>query len=385
VYGPVAAFLVEFFPAKIRYTSLSIPYHIGNGDSAAGCRSSAGIIVAATGNVFRRLDLPIAIGAHDLRHRHVFVAETKHVQDWTKSAASSHEDGDDRVIVVIMALVAGGSAARGQNAEKTAEKKIAFGFTTLNLLRDKGIITPAEYESALRDLGETVGAKASESLSLMLSKWSATLYGFAETDLIYDTTQTSTKVRANAQIARPDSYGGTRGGSRSAFATRGSAIRIRAPSGITSAPAPTSRWTFSERKRPRRARRRRSPRRSCARATTTSRSRRRCSTSCSVSRGACSAGSRSSSRTPSRSWGCRRSSSSGTPQLRVSKTIKTAPINLEIALALVRSPQLTPACRGPGRRAAHRQQMDRRADDQLDGTQISPLSLGVSGRCGTSA
>src|SRR6516165_10240474 len=105
-----------------------------------------------------------------------------------------------RVLVVLMALAAGGSAARGQSTvaappppppapTPTPEKKVAFGFTTLNLLREKGIITDGEYESALRDLGETVGAKAGESLSLVLSKWSATIYGFAEADFIYDTTQ----------------------------------------------------------------------------------------------------------------------------------------------------------------------------------------------------
>jgi len=40
VYGPIAAFLVEMFPTKIRYTSMSLPYHIGNGGSAACCHCS---------------------------------------------------------------------------------------------------------------------------------------------------------------------------------------------------------------------------------------------------------------------------------------------------------------------------------------------------------
>ena len=97
-------------------------------------------------------------------------------------------------VIVLLVALCGGREALGQSAAPSPEKKIAFGFTTLNLLRDKGVITPAEYESALRDLGEPVGAKAGESLSLMLSKWSATLYGFAETDLIYDTTQSLNEV-----------------------------------------------------------------------------------------------------------------------------------------------------------------------------------------------
>ena len=41
VYGPIAAYLVEAFPAKIRYTALSLPYHIGNGVFGGCCRSSA--------------------------------------------------------------------------------------------------------------------------------------------------------------------------------------------------------------------------------------------------------------------------------------------------------------------------------------------------------
>jgi MFS family permease len=82
VYGPVAAFLVEFFPAKIRYTSLSIPYHIGNGEFGGWLPFVAGIIVAATGNIFAGLIYPIAIALMTFVIGTFFVAETKHVKIW---------------------------------------------------------------------------------------------------------------------------------------------------------------------------------------------------------------------------------------------------------------------------------------------------------------
>ena len=53
VYGPIAAFLVEFFPARIRYTSLSIPYHIGNGWFGGFLPLIAAALLAATGQPLR--------------------------------------------------------------------------------------------------------------------------------------------------------------------------------------------------------------------------------------------------------------------------------------------------------------------------------------------
>jgi MFS family permease len=61
VYGPIAAFLVELFPAKIRYTSLSFPYHIGNGIFGGMLPLLATAIVAATGNVYAGLWYPVGI------------------------------------------------------------------------------------------------------------------------------------------------------------------------------------------------------------------------------------------------------------------------------------------------------------------------------------
>jgi MFS family permease len=61
VYGPIAAYLVEAFPAKIRYTALSLPYHIGNG-VFGGLLPLIGLsIVARTGNIYAGLYYPIAV------------------------------------------------------------------------------------------------------------------------------------------------------------------------------------------------------------------------------------------------------------------------------------------------------------------------------------
>ncbi len=61
VYGPIAAFLVETFPARIRYTSLSLPYHFGNGWFGGFTPLIATAIVAATGNIYAGLWFPISV------------------------------------------------------------------------------------------------------------------------------------------------------------------------------------------------------------------------------------------------------------------------------------------------------------------------------------
>src|SRR5258708_15538787 len=59
VYGPLAAFLVELFPTKIRYTSMSLPYHIGNGWFGGMLPLTATAMVAATGDIYYRLGYPV--------------------------------------------------------------------------------------------------------------------------------------------------------------------------------------------------------------------------------------------------------------------------------------------------------------------------------------
>jgi hypothetical protein len=82
VYGPIAAFLVEIFPAKIRYTSLSLPYHLGNGEFGGATPLLATAIVAATGNIYAGLIWPIAVALMTFVVGTLFVKETKDVKIW---------------------------------------------------------------------------------------------------------------------------------------------------------------------------------------------------------------------------------------------------------------------------------------------------------------
>jgi type II secretory pathway component PulF len=61
VYGPIAAFLVELFPTKIRYTSMSLPYHIGNGWFGGMLPLLATAMVAASGDIYYGLWYPIVV------------------------------------------------------------------------------------------------------------------------------------------------------------------------------------------------------------------------------------------------------------------------------------------------------------------------------------
>lgn len=63
VYGPIAAFLVELFPVKIRYTSMSVPYHIGNGIFGGLVPLISTALVAKTGNLYAGLWYPVAVAA----------------------------------------------------------------------------------------------------------------------------------------------------------------------------------------------------------------------------------------------------------------------------------------------------------------------------------
>jgi MFS family permease len=77
VYGPVAALLVEMFPTRIRYTSMSLPYHIGNGWFGGLLPTTAFALVAANGNIYYGLWYPIAIAVATVVIGMVFVRETK--------------------------------------------------------------------------------------------------------------------------------------------------------------------------------------------------------------------------------------------------------------------------------------------------------------------
>ncbi len=79
VYGPIAAFLVEMFPTKIRYTSMSLPYHIGNGWFGGMLPLLATAVVAATGNIYAGLWYPIGVAVMTLVIGAIFLRDTRGV------------------------------------------------------------------------------------------------------------------------------------------------------------------------------------------------------------------------------------------------------------------------------------------------------------------
>lgn len=79
VYGPIAAMLVELFPTRIRYTSMSLPYHIGNGWFGGLLPTTAFAIVAQTGNMYNGLWYPIIVAGMTFVIGVLFVKETKDV------------------------------------------------------------------------------------------------------------------------------------------------------------------------------------------------------------------------------------------------------------------------------------------------------------------
>ncbi len=87
VYGPIAAYLVEAFPARIRYTSLSLPYHIGNG-VFGGLVPLIGLsTIAATGNIYAGLYYPMAIAAMTFIVGSIALPETHGQKIWDEVAA----------------------------------------------------------------------------------------------------------------------------------------------------------------------------------------------------------------------------------------------------------------------------------------------------------
>jgi hypothetical protein len=75
-YGPLAAMLVELFPARIRYTSMSLPYHIGNGWFGGLLPTSAFAIMAATGDIYAGIWYPVIIAAVTFVVGFLFLPET---------------------------------------------------------------------------------------------------------------------------------------------------------------------------------------------------------------------------------------------------------------------------------------------------------------------
>jgi hypothetical protein len=110
---------------------------------------------------------------------------------------------------------------------------ITAEFSTLRLLREKHVLSQAEYDSALRDLVDTSGNRSGDTTTFAVGKFATTLYGFTEFDSIWDSTQSFNDTAGNAQVARPGTYAG--GNTRVQFGMRNSRFGIRVKS-------PETRW-----------------------------------------------------------------------------------------------------------------------------------------------
>src|SRR5689334_18679851 len=74
-------------------------------------------------------------------------------------------------------------------ASKSSTGGIPIELTSLRLMREKNVITQAEYDEAVVSMRDTMGVRADETATVMLAKWSTTLYGFVKSDFIFDSTQ----------------------------------------------------------------------------------------------------------------------------------------------------------------------------------------------------
>jgi hypothetical protein len=100
---------------------------------------------------------------------------------------------------------------------------------SLRLMRDKGILSQAEYDSALHDLVDTAGEHAPSEGSVVMGKWSTTLYGFVESDYIWDSTRAFNDLAGAALVPRANTQKGEN--ARTTFGIRNSRLgfRLRAP------------------------------------------------------------------------------------------------------------------------------------------------------------
>ena len=142
-----------------------------------------------------------------------------------------------RIALAVMACAATPGIARAQ----TAPTSPAVDVTTLKILRDKGILSQTEYESALRDVGASTGAAhAADANTVVVGKWATTIYGFVEGDAIYDTTESFNDLAGGAQVARPSgqpppppapqvTYAGNHGRTQISVRNSRLGLRLRVP------------------------------------------------------------------------------------------------------------------------------------------------------------
>jgi hypothetical protein len=118
------------------------------------------------------------------------------------------------------------TATVAATAAPTEPKGIGIQFTSLRILRDKGIITQAEFDSAVKDLKDSIGSEgAAKNENFVVGKWTTTLYGFVEADSIYDSTRSLNDLPGNSLIARAGTLAGDN--SRWQFGVRNTRLGFR--------------------------------------------------------------------------------------------------------------------------------------------------------------
>ncbi|MGH2825959.1 MAG: hypothetical protein ACRDKF_03200, partial [Actinomycetota bacterium] len=106
VYGPIAAYLVELFPARVRYTSLSVPYHFGNGWFGGGVPLIATALVTRFGGGENSVDLqglwyPIGIATMTVVVGAIYLKETHHIRIWDEVGEATPATTDRPATIVL--------------------------------------------------------------------------------------------------------------------------------------------------------------------------------------------------------------------------------------------------------------------------------------------
>ena len=121
-----------------------------------------------------------------------------------------------------------GSTPPATSASPSASTGVQL--STLKIMLDKGLISQAEFDSAMSDLKESVGSTvAPDAATVMFGKWATTFYGFVEADYAYDSTQSFTEFPANGKVAVPGSYAGDHGRSQISIRNTRLGFRMKAP------------------------------------------------------------------------------------------------------------------------------------------------------------
>ena len=149
VYAPIAAWLVELFPSRIRYSGMSLPYHIGNGWFGGFLPATVFAIVAATGNIYSGLWYPVGVAIMSLIIGFLFLPETKDVDITADPEAHSGQPPARTTIVE-----AGRGVLRGRFAFQVTPDELQHDLAAMRaraMLDQIDRLPGSEREFALQD------------------------------------------------------------------------------------------------------------------------------------------------------------------------------------------------------------------------------------------